>query len=141
MLYTLVYVSCATSLSPEVLTGILRQSRVNNERLGITGLLLYVEGNFMQALEGPREAVLGLYEEIRRDPRHKDVTTIVSLPSEARSFERWSMAFRSAEELPEKELAGVSAFLDGVHHTGTIAAIDPTNFATRLLEEFAATMR
>ncbi|HUN47576.1 MAG TPA: BLUF domain-containing protein [Stellaceae bacterium] len=139
MLHTLVYVSCATRLwSAGVLGEILQQSRRKNPRLGITGLLLYVDGNFMQALEGEEKAVLGLYEEIRRDPRHKNVTTIISTPCERRAFPQWAMAFREAEELPPEERAGITRFLDEVREGGAVA---PANFASRLLRDFAANMR
>jgi len=139
MLHTLVYVSSATSLlSTEALAELLRQSRVKNERLGITGLLLYVDGNFMQALEGEEKAVLELYEQIRRDPRHHNATTIISMPCARRSFSRWSMGFRAADELAPEERIGVSRFLDEAQHGGAVA---PANFASRLLRDFAAGMR
>jgi hypothetical protein len=44
----------------------LEQSRENNLRLDVTGMLLYKGGNFMQMLEGEKDAVLGLYEAKKR---------------------------------------------------------------------------
>lgn len=142
MLHTLVYVSCASELcAADALVDILRRSRANNERLDITGLLLYVDGNFMQGLEGPEAAVLGLYEQIRRDARHKNVKTILSVPAEHRCFPQWSMGFREATALPEAERDGISTFLQEVHGPRAASPADAANFAGRLLDGFAATMR
>jgi len=142
MLHTLVYVSCATPLcTTEALVDILRHSRANNERLDITGLLLYVDGNFMQGLEGPEAAVLGLYERIRRDLRHKNVKTILSAPVDRRCFPQWSMGFREASALPEAERVGISTFLQEVHGPRAANPADAANFAGKLLDSFAASMR
>lgn len=51
--------------------------RTNNERAGITGMLLYKDGNFMQLLEGEKEAVLRLHKNIIVDPRHKGFLTLL----------------------------------------------------------------
>src|SRR5688572_12980573 len=76
---SLLYVSTSIKLfSEEELLEMLKVSRDNNKALDITGLLLYKGGNFMQVLEGPDEVVNSLYEKIKIDPRHKDVTVISS---------------------------------------------------------------
>ena len=52
-MYQLIYLSSATEMfTKEKLLALLEQSRPNNARLGITGILLYSNGNFMQTLEG-----------------------------------------------------------------------------------------
>lgn len=94
-LLTIVYVSAATRLLDDAeLEGLLRGAREHNARQGITGILLYGDGNFMQLLEGPAEAVDALYASIRRDPRHHMVTTVLEERGRAREFAEWSMAYR-----------------------------------------------
>jgi Sensors of blue-light using FAD len=67
-LTTIVYVSSAVQLfSPEALLDLLERARENNGRLGITGMLLYKERNFMQALEGPDQTLSDLYSKIGRN--------------------------------------------------------------------------
>jgi len=112
-LYFIVYVSAAvTWFSPTELRALLASSRLNNERAGITGMLLYKDGNFMQALEGDEEAVRALHTRIEIDRRHRGLLTICSGQADARQFEQWSMAFvdlgSPAEDLP----AGYSRFFD-----------------------------
>ena len=64
----LVYVSAAKNQLPDFDVGeILRQSRNNNAKQGISGILLYSDGNFMQALEGEKEAVEQTFARISRD--------------------------------------------------------------------------
>ena len=57
-----VYVSSATRhLSEDENIGILRSAREHNEKSGVTGMLLYRDGNFMQVLEGPAGVVDSLF--------------------------------------------------------------------------------
>jgi hypothetical protein len=92
--YRLIYVSSAIEYFDEAaLMDLLAQARANNARLGITGLLLYGEGAFLQLLEGPRDAVEALYATIREDSRH---TLCMVLDEDAhvpRLFGDWRMAF------------------------------------------------
>ena len=58
MLVRLMYASrAADSVNSDALHAILRQSQRNNPTLGITGLLCYSGGVFMQVLEGGRHTV------------------------------------------------------------------------------------
>ncbi|HEX3863720.1 MAG TPA: BLUF domain-containing protein [Stellaceae bacterium] len=143
MLLSLVYVSSAREVfRPEDLAELLQHSRRNNARAGITGLLLYVGGNFMQALEGADDAVDELYDRISRDQRHTGVQLIVRLPIERRLYPDWAMAFHSAEDLPSDIRDGISTFLDESANLGSYAPphqeLPPT---LALLRRFAATMR
>ncbi|MCA0202395.1 MAG: BLUF domain-containing protein [Proteobacteria bacterium] len=93
-LYNLIYVSQARhGLGETHLGGILDISRARNSRLGISGLLLYAGGRFIQVLEGGREAVEAVYASIEKDIRHDGVTALVREPIAARSFPDWSMGF------------------------------------------------
>ncbi|MGI8700295.1 MAG: BLUF domain-containing protein [Nocardioidaceae bacterium] len=94
MTYYIVYVSSATNLmeTPE-LQVLLDTSRRNNHQLGVTGAMLYQDGNFMQALEGDATVVEQLYRTILRDPRHHGAIRIVDGWSEGPQFSQWSMAF------------------------------------------------
>jgi len=73
MLVRLLYVSRAVDTSPAAIEAILAQSRLHNPASGITGVLCYGGGIFLQAIEGGRSAVSELYGHIQRDARHKDV--------------------------------------------------------------------
>ena len=68
-------------------------SRERNARLDVSGLLLVGAVCFAQRLEGPRRAVLELFEDrIRPDPLHDGVLVLVSEPLGRRAFAEWSMA-------------------------------------------------
>jgi hypothetical protein len=96
----LLYVSdTAPSLPDGTLDAILTASRTHNAPAGITGLLLHIEGGFLQVLEGEETAVRALYDKIARDPRHWNCQVL--LDQEApRAFGDWSMGFErpSAED-------------------------------------------
>jgi hypothetical protein len=109
---SLIYVSSSIKqLSDAELLDILKVSRENNSTQDITGLLLYKGGNFMQALEGPEEAVRALYEKIKQDPRHKDVSIISSEQIQARQFPAWEMAFQNLDAASVRNEPGYSQFL------------------------------
>jgi hypothetical protein len=108
-----VYVSTATRLmSEEELNALLEQSRAKNARADITGLLLYKDGNFMQFLEGAKEKVCALLEEIRMDPRHHGMIILLQEERPAREFPEWSMGFQtlSGEKMPDAH--GYNEFFD-----------------------------
>jgi hypothetical protein len=93
-MYTLVYVSRAAQPFPDdQLDKILEQSRRNNGKLGITGLLLFKDGNFMQFLEGPKDSVLELLAKIKVDPRHHGLMVLSQQEHAQREFVSWAMAF------------------------------------------------
>jgi hypothetical protein len=95
----LVYSSVAAKpFSRAELLDLLQHAREKNARLGITGILLYKKGSFMQALEGEESAVRALYAAIRTDPRHRQVVTLADLPIAQPRFSDWSMGFENLDE-------------------------------------------
>ncbi|CAM3933500.1 BLUF domain-containing protein [Paracidovorax anthurii] len=91
MLVRLLYASRAVDTSSAAIESILGQSRQHNPACGITGVLCYGGGVFLQAIEGGRSAVSQLYGHIQRDVRHKDVELLHFEEIEARRFSGWTM--------------------------------------------------
>tara|TARA_Y100001934_G_scaffold274873_1_gene368158 strand:- start:8432 stop:8863 length:432 start_codon:yes stop_codon:yes gene_type:complete len=75
------------------LDAILEVSRRNNPSRGITGLLVFANGVFIQVLEGPTTEVHNLFETICDDSRHEAVAIIAEYLDQERLFSKWSMAF------------------------------------------------
>lgn len=96
----LVYASRATfqstanggGVEPEV-ARILMQSRRNNPRRGLVGALYYGDGCFFQCLEGPQGEIDKLYEQLMKDPRHRDLTVLRRQFIGHTSFAGWSMKY------------------------------------------------
>lgn len=92
MLVRLMYASRAVpAVDQEELVAILKKSKVNNAKSGITGALCLSEGVFIQVLEGGRTAVSKLYNRIAGDTRHTDVVLLNFDEIEERRFAGWSM--------------------------------------------------
>jgi hypothetical protein len=90
----LVYISAAKRpCDPSELAAILEPSRRNNARLGVSGILLYDAGSFMQVLEGDGPVVRELFEKIARDPRHDRVKVLSERDVPQRSFGEWTMGY------------------------------------------------
>jgi hypothetical protein len=95
-LHSIAYVSSArTEIPAAKLELLLRKARLYNSTHGITGVLLYSGGNFLQFLEGPTHAVMQAYHRIRLSPLHGDLIELISEPTPSRHFAGWSMAHRS----------------------------------------------
>jgi len=91
MLVRLLYASRAIDTSPSAIDAILSQSRQFNPSSGITGILCYGGGIFLQAIEGGRSAISELYGHIQRDARHKDVELLQYEEISERRFAGWTM--------------------------------------------------
>lgn len=92
MLVRLMYASRAVDgTDAEAIAAIVRQSKVHNGGAGITGLLCFSDGIFLQVLEGGRSAVSALYNGIAADPRHRDVVLLHYAEITERRFSGWSM--------------------------------------------------
>lgn len=104
---TITYVSTAKKLftEDELLT-LLEKSRDNNEKFGITGMLLYASGNFIQTIEGPEESIRQLYNNIRNDVSHQNVLTVIDEPLEERNFSGWHMGFAKLSKRDFNKIRG-----------------------------------
>ncbi|MEQ8165947.1 MAG: BLUF domain-containing protein [Alphaproteobacteria bacterium] len=93
-LIQVIYASAAVEkFSPEALHELLAKSRRHNGAQGITGLLVYHEGSFLQVLEGPSAAVDRLIEIIKGDSRHHRFQLLWRDLVPEREFGGWSMGF------------------------------------------------
>jgi hypothetical protein len=92
MLVRLLYVSRAAHPEDEAATqSILDSARQHNSSNGITGILCYGGGIYLQAIEGGRKAVNDLYGHILRDKRHQDVVLLHYSEITERRFGGWTM--------------------------------------------------
>jgi hypothetical protein len=91
MLVRLLYASRTVDTTAEAIDAILAQSRQFNPTSGITGILCYGGGIFLQAIEGGRMPVSELYGHIQRDTRHKDVVLLHYEEISERRFGGWTM--------------------------------------------------
>lgn len=133
MLVRLLYASRALDTSPAAIEGILSASRQRNPGCGITGVLCYGAGVFLQAIEGGRSEVSTLYGHIQRDARHKDVELLQYEEISERRFGGWTMGQVNLSKLNQSILLKYSERpeLDPYSVSGRVS------FA--LLEELIAT--
>jgi hypothetical protein len=111
-MYHLLNVSSAVNLFTDPqLEELLKVSRHNNESQGVTGLLLYIGGNFIQLLEGEKEMVLAAHLRIANDPRHRGMITLLQGDCEKRDFSEWSMGFKKVAGSDAEKAPGYSDFL------------------------------
>lgn len=98
-MYFLIYSSTVADGIGEVdFQDILTTAFERNEKLDVTGLLVYHEGSFIQLLEGDKENVLQIYDSIKRDERHYNIITLYTGETSKRYFPNWRMAFEAPLE-------------------------------------------
>ena len=111
-MYFLTYVSSATApFTSDQLRDLLVICGTNNRRDGISGMLLYKDGNFMQVLEGEDTSVRKAHAKIACDPRHRGLITLIQGAQDGRHFPGWCMGFRDLGADSPKP-AGYSEFLN-----------------------------
>lgn len=133
MLVRLLYASRVVDIGEDAIASILAQSRQCNPTLGITGILCYGGGVFLQAIEGGRMAVSELYGHILKDTRHKDVVLLDFEEISERRFSGWTMGTVNLLKLNHSILLKYSekAELDPYAASGKVSMA--------LLEELMAT--
>lgn len=132
-LWRIVYVSReARPLSAAELNLLLERSRRHNAEHGITGLLVSMAGCFLQVLEGSRRSVDELYQRIRADERHREVTTLIDAPLAARQYGDWAMAQFGGEAREIPNLGAMRRLVSAFDH---YTASGP-DVASALLLEF-----
>ena len=116
-LYDILYVS---SLAPGQPLGVVAQiasaARVANERLDVTGLLVFDGHRFCHHLEGPPQAVLKLIGRIRADARHVGVEVLHHGALASRHYRNFSLAFSTLED------ADALAWLEQLDGAAALAA-------------------
>jgi hypothetical protein len=111
-MHQLVYVSSAVRpFTDAQLVELLEACRRNNIAGNVTGLLLYVSGNFIQLLEGTKADVDSILGRIQADPRHRGMITLLEAEAEKREFPDWSMGFEKVEDQTAHQLPGYSDFM------------------------------
>jgi hypothetical protein len=120
----------------QVVAEVIDRSCANNRLRGVTGLLLFHRGWFLQVLEGPLEAVDDTFDRIRRDDRHTDIRTVADLPVAARAFGDWTMTAERLGEVATDELERL-----GLSDSFDPAALDPSSAVSLLLAARAAHVR
>lgn len=133
MLVRLLYASRAVDTSPAAIQAILETARRHNHQDGVTGILVYGGGIFMQAIEGGRQVISNLYGAIQRDARHKDVVLLHYEEIVERRFGSWTMGLVDVGRINASVLLKYSerAVLDPYSVSGQVSMA--------LLEELMAT--
>jgi len=93
-------------MSSKSIEDFLFEVREKNKQLMITGVLLVIQGKFVQYIEGPAQEIDKVYESISKDSRHKDMILLDSGDLSERQFKNWSMAYKNVHDRHIKEIVG-----------------------------------
>jgi hypothetical protein len=135
-LFQLIYVSTLVNPNPEVVKEVLEVSVENNKRNEITGMMLYADGNIVQALEGEKAVVIDTFSRILTDTRHKGIFLLFEDAIATRDFAAWSMGYRQITKSGiEKSAAAAHIFKVG--NSEIALRVRPSNVLS-VLKSFAS---
>lgn len=136
MIHQLIYTSSrAGNLGDAELDALLLAARENNTRLGLTGVLLCTNDQFMQVLEGSRDALEQLFARIVADPRHEDVRVVIRRRVTKRDFANWQMALRDARAKPLAPGCELVRFFEADFDVQALPDASPTGFLLRAFRD------
>ena len=128
-MHAIAYVSAASwNLLDEQIEHIVSESRRLNTLNGITGVLLYCDGNFMQYIEGEEDAVVETFARIRASESHYQINELMNQPILEREFGDWTMGF--SRPVPDEFVELAAARWNGTAQTGPGATLLRSFWAT-----------
>ncbi|MGY6550893.1 MAG: BLUF domain-containing protein [Erythrobacter sp.] len=118
---------------------LVHKARVRNRSLGVTGMLLYENGKFLQTLEGPSQGLNQVWSAIREDKRHSNIEVLSEHVVSARLFSDWDLLlYNRVEERPRAKRAGSSDPRDLSHYVSRLARLALDADDIRLNAQLAA---
>ena len=83
----IVYLSVATKpITDAEMEALLVSARKFNAAQNVTGILLHLDGNFVQYIEGTEDALHKVYQRITRSSKHKDIVQKINESIPVRNF-------------------------------------------------------
>lgn len=93
-------------MSRKSIEDFLFEVREKNKQLAITGILLLIQGKFVQYIEGPADEIDKVYKSISKDKRHTEMILLDSGNLDERQFKDWTMAYKEVENKQIKAIVG-----------------------------------
>lgn len=118
-IFQLVYLSrISQDFNPtEDMDAIMQIANKRNRKLGITGILIYRDGIFIQLLEGEKDRVLKVYGYVASDFRHTSIKPILKQENTNRLFEEWTMGYRNLSKASKTSNELLESWNDLVHRS------------------------
>ena len=121
----LIYISTAKRLmTADDLQSIMLTSLIHNSKKHVTGILLFDQGTFCQALEGEQRVVHELFKKIKNDPRHTNIIKIFDDEIQSRDFSTWSMRFINLNQYDRNKIDGYQEFNEAFQNQNFIKPIE-----------------
>ncbi|WP_324720151.1 BLUF domain-containing protein [Salinimicrobium sp. HB62] len=118
MKHVICYISTATKhLDDKEVEALMKEWQEQNSKQNIKGILLYSEGHFFQVLEGEKESVLSLFQEIQQDSRHTSVIQVLGKDVNRGSLDGYVVEHLKSARYSKPEVIGM--------YCGSVKGMDP----------------
>lgn len=124
-------------LTADELAALVARAKAFNREVGVTGLLLYHDGNFFQYLEGPAQGLERVMERVRRSSLHRHLYVHVQGETDRRYFDDWDMGLADISGMQGDRLEGLRQALaarwgaDGAQQPGLRLLLNFAEHMTR----------
>ena len=117
MIRLLYIITARAPFTPTEHESVLRVSRRKNKAADVTGLLIVGGRRFLQALEGPEEAVMATFERLRGDARQFAGVILGRSSIEQRQFGEWAMGYQPGASIGAEAMIAddVEALIAPIH--------------------------
>lgn len=108
-------------------------ARERNLTDGISGVLFYKDACFLQIIEGKKDKLNALMDDIQKDPRHQDIEYIFDKGCEDRAFTGWSMQCFNFDRVEKMAFPSLRKVSDDLRKNDYLHYRDVLNFYNALL--------
>ena len=104
-MFHICYTSYVPDMSRDDFYAIVERAHTRNTELRIGGEISFCDSTIVQIIEGKEISVIELFQRIRVDRQHQDVTLVASLAVRDRNFETFGMCVSDPLTIAMKSLA------------------------------------
>lgn len=119
------------------LSTILSTSVMHNYNKGITGILFFDNGKFIQILEGDAQNLMPLIKGIRQDSRHKNFKLLLNEPIEKREIHNWSMKAFDLSEHEAQDWSLLEELRDAYLKTFKVSSKQISSWVNHFIKDYA----
>lgn len=114
-MHLIVYTSKSTSDKNRIdaiLQDIVQVAKKKNKERAITGVLFYDNHRYLQFIEGEKDQLLILMDELYQDDRHQDINELINEPVSERELMDWNMDYFNIDKNNELSESLLERFRD-----------------------------
>ena len=137
-MHLFMYTSDYTGQTPDIpkdFSHILVEARLNNPAQGISGVLFFDQGKFIQVLEGEKDTLDALVAKIKLDPRHTNFKVLIDQPIQKQELADWNMKAFNFSSHSDKNWELLDQLRDAYLDNFKVSSVQIITWLKKFIEE------